>query len=123
MKIPVVSLQIKSPTAGSGSHRSPWSCTDAAFPRPRNHTWHEKKQGGLGNLKLCVPLTADQVHGVQGPAPRGEASPLPERLQGWPLRSGECNTIPVCCPGQKTKHPTKVVELFTELYMRVCVCS
>lgn len=51
--------------------------------------WSEKLK------TVCVPLTADQVHRVQGPAPRGEASPLPERLQGWPLRSRKCNTIPV----------------------------
>lgn len=53
----------------------------------------EKKKGGPGNVKPCVPLMADQIHRVQGQAPRGEASPLPERLQGWPLRSGECKAI------------------------------
>lgn len=38
---------------------------------------------------LC---TADQIHGFQGPAPRGETGSFPERLQGRTLRSCKFRT-------------------------------
>lgn len=68
---------------------------------------------------------ADQIHRVQGPAPRGEASPLPERLQGWPLRSGECKAIsdfPMFLLFV-VKTPQQKWHICSWKCVRVCVCE
>lgn len=92
--------------------------TQNQTPRP------PKKEKWTVNIILCVLFMADQIYRVQGPAPWGEASPLPERLQGWTVRSGTWKKKVIfslfICLLEKNK--TKTGTLAYAKFMRVCVC-